>query len=198
MNVILPTDREGVELRELTIANAAEYFDAVDNSRAHLREFEPGTEKKYRTLEDVEKSFEDQDPTKVRFGIYADDQFVGTVNLRDHGPEARVGYWVDARYTSRGFATLGAVAITEYAIDAGFKRVEAEVIPENTASLRVLEKAGYREFARIDAAVGLEVCAEGVEPTDWSMYDHQEMWDAILIDTVLEQIQELRSPNSTS
>ena len=58
---------------------------------------------------------------------------------------AWIGYWVSSRYTGRGVATAALALGTDHALGAaGLHRLEATVQPENAASVRVLERCGYR------------------------------------------------------
>ena len=57
---------------------------------------------------------------------------------------AEIGYWLGEPFWGRGIATEALVALTEYAIAThGLTRVYAVPFAWNTASCRVLEKAGY-------------------------------------------------------
>lgn len=57
---------------------------------------------------------------------------------------AEIGYWLGEPFWGRGIATEALVALTEYAIAThGLTRVYAVPFAWNTASSRVLEKAGY-------------------------------------------------------
>ncbi len=73
-----------------------------------------------------------------------------------------VGYWLFVASRGRGVATRVVRAMCEHAFAGGVYRVEAVVRPANTASVRVLERAGFRaegvrrgilrhEGARVDA-----------------------------------------------
>ena len=56
-----------------------------------------------------------------------------------------IGYWIDKNYAGRGFTTEAVNAVTSFAFDAlGLHRIEINIRPENGASIRVAEKAGYR------------------------------------------------------
>jgi ribosomal-protein-alanine N-acetyltransferase len=58
---------------------------------------------------------------------------------------AWIGYWVTERSAGGGSATAAvALAVDHCFGEAGLHRVEATVRPENTASIRVLEKVGFR------------------------------------------------------
>ncbi len=55
-----------------------------------------------------------------------------------------IGYWVDRRVANRGIITQAVIALTEYAFsELGLHRIEINMRPENSASQRVAEKAGY-------------------------------------------------------
>lgn len=55
-----------------------------------------------------------------------------------------IGYWVDQRFANRGITTKAVVMMTEYGFHfMGLHRIEINLRPENGASRRVAEKAGY-------------------------------------------------------
>ncbi len=60
--------------------------------------------------------------------------------LRDR---VELGYWLHLAARGRGIATRAARALALHAFSVGVMRVEAVVRPENTASIRVLERAGF-------------------------------------------------------
>jgi ribosomal-protein-alanine N-acetyltransferase len=65
--------------------------------------------------------------------------------LRGAFQNAYLGYWIDAGHQGRGFMTEAVSATTTFAFGAAaLHRVQAAVMPSNKASLRVLEKVGYR------------------------------------------------------
>jgi ribosomal-protein-alanine N-acetyltransferase len=65
--------------------------------------------------------------------------------LRGAFQNAHLGYWIDAERQGHGLMTEAVRATTTFAFGAAaLHRVQAAVMPSNRASLRVLEKAGYR------------------------------------------------------
>jgi ribosomal-protein-alanine N-acetyltransferase len=65
--------------------------------------------------------------------------------LRGAFQNAYLGYWIDAEQQRRGLMTEAVAAATSFAfLSVGLHRVQAAVMPRNTPSQRVLEKAGYR------------------------------------------------------
>src|SRR5437588_4538124 len=75
---------------------------------------------------------------------------VGRVTLSDiqrgRVQSAVLGYWIGEEWRGRGFAPEAVRLGIEFGFrEAGLHRIEAGVMPRNAASIRVLEKAGYRE-----------------------------------------------------
>ena len=63
---------------------------------------------------------------------------------------AEIGYWLAEPFWGRGIATQALIAVTDYAIATHqLTRVYAVPFASNTASCRVLEKAGYTLEARL-------------------------------------------------
>lgn len=62
---------------------------------------------------------------------------------------AQVGYWIDERWAGRGYVPLAVALATDYAFDVvKLHRVEVCIRPENTKSVRVVEKLGFRYEGR--------------------------------------------------
>jgi ribosomal-protein-alanine N-acetyltransferase len=57
---------------------------------------------------------------------------------------AHIGYWVDRRVAGRGVIPTGVALVTDHLFATGLHRVEVNIRPENVASLRVVEKLGFR------------------------------------------------------
>jgi RimJ/RimL family protein N-acetyltransferase len=76
---------------------------------------------------------------------------IGFVLLPDvERVSAEIGYWLGEAYWGRGIATDALVAVTKYAIDRhNLTRLFAVPFAYNTASCRVLEKAGYALEGRL-------------------------------------------------
>lgn len=88
--------------------------------------------------------------TMLPFVVTYDGQLVGqlTVGGMTYGSlcSAHVGYWVDQRVAGRGvMPTAVALAVDHCFTTLRLHRVEVNIRPENTASLRVVEKLGFRE-----------------------------------------------------
>jgi ribosomal-protein-alanine N-acetyltransferase len=87
--------------------------------------------------------------TMLPFVITYGGKIVGQVNVSNivHGVlrSCTVGYWVDQAVAGRGIVpTALALTIDHCFGEVGLHRVEVDIRPENTASLRVVEKLGLR------------------------------------------------------
>ncbi len=76
-------------------------------------------------------------------------EFVGSVGItpqmgwREH--VAEIGYWLGEDYWGKGIVPVALGKLTELAFEKlGFSKLYAPVLAPNTASMKVLEKNGYR------------------------------------------------------
>ena len=85
------------------------------------------------------------------FGMYLHDgRLIGEVSLGSvqRGPfqTAYVGYWIDEAHAGRGYVPEGVVVALRYAFDVlALHRIEAAIVPRNTASRKVVEKLELRQ-----------------------------------------------------
>ena len=91
---------------------------------------------------------------ETTFAIAVDDEAVGSIGFVLHPDvervSAEIGYWLAEPFWGRGLTAQALVAVTEYAMRVhGLTRVYALPFAWNTASCRVLEKAGYVIEARL-------------------------------------------------
>jgi ribosomal-protein-alanine N-acetyltransferase len=115
------------------------------------------------------------------FAIEVDGRFAGqvTVNnvIRGSAQFASIGYWLDRDVAGRGVMPTAVALVIDHCFrSAGLHRIEIAIRPENTNSLRVVEKLGIREvgyapkFLHIDGAwrdhriyaITVEECPEGM------------------------------------
>ncbi len=113
------------------------------------------------------------------FAVTLDGRFVGHVMVgnvvREPLLSAYVGYWVDSTVAGGGVITAAVALVVDHCFGrVGLHRLEATVRPENAASLRVLEKLGFRKeglferYLDVDGAWRDHLCyaltAEEVRP----------------------------------
>ncbi len=85
------------------------------------------------------------------FAVTVDEAFGGQLTVSNIvGGSARwgqIGYWVDRERAGQGvMPTAVALAVDHCLFEAGLHRIEVAIRPENTASLRVVQKLGFLEF----------------------------------------------------
>lgn len=84
------------------------------------------------------------------FAVEIDGEFAGQVNVNNivwgSARFASIGYWIDQRYAGRGLMPLAVAMTIDHCLRVvGLHRIEIAIRPENTNSLRVVEKLGLRE-----------------------------------------------------
>lgn len=84
----------------------------------------------------------------LTLSIWFDQELVGQITLGGiaYGAYrgAHIGYWIDKEYANRGLTTRAVRELTRYGIEElRLHRIEIALRPENGASRRVAEKAGY-------------------------------------------------------
>lgn len=145
--LVLPTSDDDVLLKEFVKEDAETIFKLILRNREHLSQGTDTTSKKYPDVDSVLQSI-DALPVfkKVRFGIWLDGVFAGSVNMTHYSKKTHlveIGYWVGSEFCGRGLATIASLAIIEHARSLFcVDRVMAITDKENIASQKVLEKAG--------------------------------------------------------
>jgi ribosomal-protein-alanine N-acetyltransferase len=87
------------------------------------------------------------------FVVTYDDQLVGQLTvggiLWGSLAGGHIGYWIDQRYAGRGITPTAVALATDHCFTTvGLHRIEINIRPENAASLRVVEKLGFRPEGR--------------------------------------------------
>ena len=134
--------RDSKTLEKLTLGN-----------RAWLRPWEatnPGAPNSFDVrsqLRGLIRQLDDQ--SGMPFVIEVQGEVQGQLNVANimYGSvsSAVIGYWVSPEVAGRGIAPTSVALVTDYLMNqVGLHRVEIDIRPENTASLRVIEKLGFR------------------------------------------------------
>lgn len=93
-------------------------------------------------------NYEARSGRSYSFMIYHEKNLVGQITMGGviYGAlrGAHIGYWIDKNHAGLGFTTDAVNAVTKFGFEAlGLHRIEINIRPENAASIRVAEKAGY-------------------------------------------------------
>ena len=100
----------------------------------------------YDWLRKVRNAARRKNPTWVNFAIEIDGEAVGGIGIfKIEGHKAEIGYWLARPYWGRGIMALVVREIAGFAfVELGLRRIYAHVFTFNRASMRVLEKAGFK------------------------------------------------------
>lgn len=147
-----------LEVRKPRLSDAAAWSRIRRRDRRHLEAWEPTTPGDWDTNNAV-LAWPGQWSTlralarrgmSLPFVITVDGQLAGQVTVgnivRGSLCSAWIGYWVGTHAVGGGVATAAAALVVDHSFfNAGLHRLEATVRPENTPSIRVLTKLGFRE-----------------------------------------------------
>ena len=130
-------------------------LDYYIRNREFLAPFESKRKAEFFSLSSIEILLKraiknEKDGNGVRFYITKDDKVIGTIALnnivRGCFHSCFLGYSLDKDYINKGYMTYCVNQITKYAFEElKLHRIEANVMPRNIASKRVLEKCGFTE-----------------------------------------------------
>jgi ribosomal-protein-alanine N-acetyltransferase len=100
-------------------------------------------------LERLDQRYAARDMIRWAIALAELDEMIGTVGLLRFDFEhrhAELGYDLVRRWWGRGLGAEAAAAVIRYGFSVlGLHRIEAGVLPENDASVRVLQKLGFVE-----------------------------------------------------
>lgn len=69
--------------------------------------------------------------------------FIGSIGLGGPREQPHLGYWLGRQHWGQGYATEAVQGLIEYARFLGIPALQADTFPNNPASARVLQKAGF-------------------------------------------------------
>lgn len=149
-------DGERTAIRPLALGDAEELAALVRANRDHLTPWDPRRPSRWWTLEgQIEQLRRDVAAWDAGVG-YAfavldreADRIIGRQALANvvRGPwcNATMGWWTSADVAGQGHATAAALLVLRFAFEhAGLHRVQPAIVPRNTPSIRVAQKAGFR------------------------------------------------------
>jgi RimJ/RimL family protein N-acetyltransferase len=144
--ISLETGVPGLVLTQmLTEADDQAYFELQNANLDYWQEFGNAIDQTPQSVR--ERRLEHGDG---RFGIWLDDKLVGMVGYSTkHSPdEVEIGILLDKEAAGHGYGSEAVRTLTNYAVHR-FKRVYAEVSPDNERSIRLLKRVGYQSSRKI-------------------------------------------------
>ena len=146
-----------VTLRPLETGDGRAWRDLRVRNAAWLQPWEatvpPGTPGQPPTFRQMVRRLNRmaRDGQTMPFAVEVDGVFAGQVTVsnivRGSAQFASIGYWIDREHAGRGIMPLCVAMVIDHCFfGAGLHRIEIAIRPENTNSLRVVEKLGMKEF----------------------------------------------------
>jgi RimJ/RimL family protein N-acetyltransferase len=124
---------------------------------------------------------------QASYGILKHDRLLGALGLMPDGPgSAELAYWVRPENRRQGLALHAIHALTRWAHqDAGLGRIWLEINPDNTPSLRLAERAGYRYEQRLPHHCRAWTATDPSQDTwhDCLIWTHRAQYDTDLSTT---------------
>lgn len=151
-----PRQPPNIYLRHPRTADRDEYLRVVAQSRKHLEPWwstSPGRDdEEWASPELFERVLAtSRVESSLRYLIFEKptEALLGTVSISNimRGPvqSCTFGYWIGAAHSRKGYTTAAVEIAVHFVFNAAkLHRCEAHIIPENTASIRLITSLGFR------------------------------------------------------
>jgi len=150
--------KEKIKIRPLNLSDKSELANLANNKKIadNLRDYFP-----YPYNENDADYFirlTEKEKPKQNFGILYNGKLCGVIGLiiqKDvYRKSAEIGYWIGEPYWGIGIATKAVELITDYSFNTlDLNRIFAGVFEFNIASMKVLEKNGFKKEGIFKKAV---------------------------------------------
>jgi ribosomal-protein-serine acetyltransferase len=139
-------------LRSFQPDDAPELFNAVNNSRQHLRswfDWVDQTNKVEHSLHFIQKSLNElQYQESLALGIFYKGHIIGSIGVHhwDHiTKRAELGYWIAKEHEGRGILNRCLVRFIDFLFNkVGLNKIEIRFIPSNTRSANTAMRLGFK------------------------------------------------------
>jgi len=152
-----------VLVRSYEPADAPQRFEAMEESREHIRRWDPEQAEVCRSLEEtrdwiVRKAEQWSRRQAFSMGVWnqGTNRYLGGIglHLRQPGgwsvPAFSIGYWVRPSAQGFGFVTEAVGLVVDYALDVlGAQRIEIVCDPENVRSVSIPQRLGFQLEGRV-------------------------------------------------
>jgi ribosomal-protein-alanine N-acetyltransferase len=143
-----------VRLRPIQVRDAEAWYELRARNHAWLTSWEattPGGSSQQLTFKQMVRRLrrEARAGRVLPFAVLYEGRLVGQLTVANiiwgSVCSASMGYWVDQRHAGRGIIPTAVALATDHCFRVvGLHRMEVAIRPENHASLRVVEKLGFR------------------------------------------------------
>ena len=165
---------EGLELRQVTLADAAFIYGKLQDSYDHINDSDRGLFESAPDLETFLECVAGQNPDHILLGMWHDERVVGHFAMSGYAgletgetTHVNVGYCVLKDETKKGFASRALRVATDFLIDdMGMESVDALIDFGNVASAKTAQKAGLK-FMEIEADANDKDCWRFGREREW-------------------------------
>lgn len=127
-------------------------FRTIDSERVHLKPWFPWVDLTQKVEDSliylINKEIETNNGTKVEYGIYLGEQFMGNISMFDINLDKKsgeIGYWISSKFIRKGYTTEAVKIIeSEFFNNLGLNRIQIKCAEINVASSRVAERCDYK------------------------------------------------------
>ncbi len=139
------------KIRKWKLSDASDLAAALSNKKIHdnLRDGLPYPYTEKDGADYITAMLSADENETFAFAITADNKVIGSIGVfrqqNIHRQTAEIGYYIAEKYWGKGITTEAVRQICRYVFDkSDIIRIYAEPFAYNTASCRVLEKAGFQ------------------------------------------------------
>ena len=140
-----------IGIRKFKLTDAADIASGISNKKVqdNLRDGLPYPYTEQDGLEYIQAMLAADENNTFAFAVTVDDKAIGSITVfrqgNIHRRTAELGYYIAEEYWGKGIMTEAVKQICEYVFkNSDIVRIYAEPFAHNTASCRVLEKAGFQ------------------------------------------------------
>ena len=185
-----PQDRESsdvvaagqrVVLRGPAEADRVAFLEVLEPSRNFHREWEPrlslSFSDRFDHMLEVNRG---GSSLKLLVCRNSDDAILGMMNvnniIRGVGQMASLGYWIGAPYARQGYMQEALALVVRHAFGAmALHRLEANIRPENAASLTLVRRAGFKREGYSPRY--LKIAGRWCDHERWALLNNQDELD---------------------
>ncbi|WP_145409307.1 GNAT family N-acetyltransferase [Paenibacillus xylanexedens] len=151
-------DGQRIYIRFLSVADARDMLNLQTRNREIFEKITASERTEaYYTMEGQISLLEKwtqarEDGTRYSFGIFlrSTDELIGEVSMFEielnMAKKWIVGYVLDQHHNGQGYMSEALQQLFDFSLnEVGVQRLEAGALPDNIGSIRVLEKAGFRQ-----------------------------------------------------
>lgn len=145
-------ETERVRLRHLEESDTDSLFEIFSNEEAmRFWSWVPYKERAQAEtlLAEIHENFQQKSHFQWGIALRSDDKVIGTTTLfrfDEQSRRAELGYILNRRFWGKGFVSEALSALFDFAFEKfDLNRLEAEIEPRNTASVKTVERLGFQK-----------------------------------------------------